>query len=67
MCCVEFLSVANAVTGRSAASAMHVTYRGERRLANQEVGGHGNNAGSSITFFTFLNLDNEGVILLLIT
>jgi hypothetical protein len=60
MCCVELLSVASAVTGRSAVSAMHATYRGERRLAEpQKVGGYENDAGSSMTFFTFLNLDNK--------
>jgi hypothetical protein len=39
MCCVEFLSVASAVAGRSAVSAMHATYRGERRLAEPQGSG----------------------------
>jgi hypothetical protein len=34
---------------------------------HREVGGHENDAGSSVTFFTFLNLDNKGVILSMIT
>ena len=42
--------MASAAAGKSVVSAIHVA------LEAQEMGGHGNDAGPSMTFFTLLNL-----------